>query len=267
MNHALRYGDYEILYLIADERSTEVWAATHLPTGSQVAIKFPKDGCVQTAREAEIVTQIEHDGILAPLEVIPSEFGPALVYPFCQGGDLLNWILRNGSLTEYQANAVVFQILNALHYLHSKGIWHRDIKPENILLLSDEITLDNAKLTDLGYGVVAAGDVLLGEWPGSIPYASPEILYQQPYTSNTDIYSLGRSLYVMLTAQLPPDDIDLNVLVGFGVSDDCIKLLEGMLDPGPDRRNSADTARKHRWFRGWWLSIFAIEEEVQGMVS
>jgi serine/threonine protein kinase len=259
------YGDYEILDSIADESNTQVFKAVHVPTGTRAAIKVPKEGCEQTLREANIVSRIEHDVILPLLDGIQSEFGPALVYPLCEGGDLLKFVERKGRLPEHEANIVMFQILTALRYLHVNHIWHRDIKPENILLVCDEITPDSVKLADLGLAVITDSDVMYEDWVGTCQYASPEMICARPYSNTTDIFSLGRTLYVILCGEIP-ENIDLNKLKNnFGISDDCINLLAAMLDPDPETRITAETAREHRWFNDWWGDIFGKEIDGERM--
>jgi serine/threonine protein kinase len=260
MSNTLTFANYEIRSQISEEESTEVWAAVNVTDGSQVAIKFPKHGCTQTTTEANVITQIHHNVILPVIDILQSEFGLALVYPFCHGGDLFNLVATTGRLTEYQAFIITFPILAALCYCHCHGTWHRDVKPENILLMSNEITLESVRLTDFGYGILVGGNVLDGQWPGSSAYAAPEMRRHEPYTNKIDIYSCGRTLYFMVAGEMPTDDMDLNCLSWrFGVSDECINLLEAMLDPNAETRITVDDALCHSWFKR--LSVENFKEE------
>jgi serine/threonine protein kinase len=255
MQHRPPARDYEMASRLSDEETTDVWSAVHRPTGTRVAIKFPKENCSQTTREVELASRIEHNGILPLLDTIQSQFGPILVYPLCEGGDLLNFIVANGPLSEEEAKVVATELLSAVAYLHSQLIWHRDIKPENLLLLSDEITPGTIKLTDLGLAVDAKGDVLDGDWMGTKAYAAPEMRQHRPYTRKVDSYSIGRTLYAALSGRLPEEFIDLEHLGWeFSLSRDCTKFLRKLLNEDPDRRISVEEARSHRWLNDVQLS-------------
>jgi carbon catabolite-derepressing protein kinase len=259
---------YQVLFHIIEGDNSEVWAAVHLPSETEVVMKFPKEGCSQTEQEAFGVVGIEHDAILSILDVIPGEFGPILVYPYCKGGDMFNYVVEHGQLTEYEANVIAFEVLNALVYLHANSIWHRDIKPENIFLRSREIAPGNVILGDLGFVVRVEEDWLNGDWPGTEVYSAPEQRERQPYKNTVDIYGLGKTLWLLLTRTMPSDDMDLNELsTEYGLSEDCVKLMEAMLDPNPETRVTAREARQHRWFIDWWRQIFPDEDDVEGVLQ
>jgi serine/threonine protein kinase len=238
------FGDYDIDSRISDAETTEIWTAVHLPSGNPVTMKVPKSNCVQNCREAELVAGIQHPGILPLLQTVPSEFGPILVYPFCAGGDLLDFVLAHGRLSEAQVRVVAIELLDAVSHLHNNAIWHRDIKPENILLSTTEITPGSVRLTDLGLSVAVEGDVVDGEWPGTRAYAAPELRHALPYTNKVDSYAIGRTLFVLLTGLMPDSIVHLPAL---GISRECIKFLFEMTRRDPDTRLSADEGRRHPW--------------------
>lgn len=96
------------------------------------------------------------------------------------------------------------QVLDALDYIHSRGITHRDIKPSNIMVEDGA----NVRLMDLGIARVSGGDkeTFAGSFIGTPQYAAPEQIGGQELSAATDIYALGVTFYELLTGYNPFDD-------------------------------------------------------------
>jgi serine/threonine protein kinase len=244
MEQPAPFADYEITSPIADGITSAIWAAVHLPTETRVAMKFPKRNCTETWTEAELAARIHHHGIIPVLQTLPSALGPILVYPYCEGGDLLDFVNAHGRLTETQVRLVASELLDAVSHLHQNAIWHRDIKPENILLSTPEIGPGSVRLTDLGLSVAVEQSVFDGQWRGTFLYAAPELRQEQPYTNKVDSYAIGRTLYVLLSGVMPDKIVHLSTI---GVSKECIRFLIRMIARNPESRLSVDEARRHPW--------------------
>ena len=101
-----------------------------------VRIDRHREKCQELRREFEILKCIDHPNIIRLEKAIYATNHIYIFQELLSGGDLLSYLECKGGLDEPEAAVIIFQILKALDYLHSRGIAHRDIKPENILLTS-----------------------------------------------------------------------------------------------------------------------------------
>jgi serine/threonine protein kinase len=119
---------------------------------------------------------------------------------FPPNGELFQYIVNRGKLSEAEAKLFIWQIFDALGYFHSMGIVHRDVKPENIL----HDTMGRLKLSDFGLSQLGAPGALVAPPCGSPCYASLELLSGRPYDGRTnDVSGCGVILFAMVTGQLP----------------------------------------------------------------
>jgi len=160
----------------------------------------------QFKQEAQILATLVHPNLVRVTDYFSWRGSEYLVMDFVEGESLAQRIRREGPQPEAQVLAWAGQLLDALAYCHSKGVIHRDIKPANIIIAPDE----RAVLVD--FGLVKLWDprdprtrtVMRGM--GTPEYAPPE--QYDTHTGHTDprsdIYSLGATLYHVLTGRLPP---------------------------------------------------------------
>jgi len=141
-------------------------------------------------------------------EVISTPADIIVVLEFA-GGDLFEYIVANGRMTEPVARRFFQQIMSGIEYSHKLKIVHRDLKPENILLDNDL----NVKIADFGPpSEIKDGDFLKTSC-GSPNYAAPEVIRGGLYTGpEIDVWSCGVILYVMLSGRLPFEDEDVQTL-------------------------------------------------------
>jgi serine/threonine-protein kinase len=192
-----------------------VVAATHLELGHRVAIKFLHDGLAQNAeiverflREARAVVQLRTDHVCRVLDVSRLDSGaPFIIMELLEGNDLAR-IVTAQPLPLQTAVEYVMQACVALAEAHSAGIVHRDLKPANLFLTRRMDGGPLIKVLDFGIAkaladssaVALTSDALMGS-PG---YMSPEqIESPRNVDARTDIWSLGVTLYQLLSRRLP----------------------------------------------------------------
>jgi serine/threonine protein kinase len=175
-------------------------------------------------------------------------------------GDLFSH-LDGGPLAEEDARKVIYQVLQALSYLHRQRIWHRDVKPENILIMDG---FDNVVLSDFGYAKQVETKFMDNEFCGSTFYGAPELFEGKPYTEKVDIWALGITMYAALSGTFPfsvSKREEMRTLIVSGLpgclnnweiaetaSDLAKDLISRMLVKDVDERLSADEALQHPWF-------------------
>jgi serine/threonine protein kinase len=226
-----------------------------------VVIKYPKPNCVQISWELNSLKYLSHPHIITLLDSFQTPFGPAIVLPYARGGDLFHRIIK-GRIAEDDVRRVIFDILEALSYLHSQDRWHRDIKPENILFMDE--SWSSVTLCDFGYSRRFEDGVCHDEYCGSFHYSSPEFSRHEAYTETVDVWALGITMFCCLTSRMPfhchdPQAMRRDITSGLphlldfpelsAVSDECRDLLDWMLSPDPADRPSSSEVLEHRWFR------------------
>jgi serine/threonine protein kinase len=259
MNSCPTFSKIAIQQLISEEKTSRVYKGLDRASEQEFAVKVPKFGNVQTSQEAAILPMLSHPQIIELKDVIATDNGPCLIFPFAHGGDLFNHIL-SGALPESDAQAIFYNVIQAVNYLHMRDIWHRDLKPENILFMTTKCGPDSVVLTDFGFADEFPSGICDSKFCGSRNYAAPELHLIKPYTSAVDIWSLGVSLYVSLTASFPFDTrvsteeilnglprlFQLGVIPEISASGQ--ELVRWMLHPVPEDRPTAKQVLEHSWF-------------------
>ena len=124
---------------------------------------------------------------------------------YCEGKDLMDFILSKRRLSELESLKYFQQLINALFYLHSQNIAHRDVKIDNMLLDKDL----NLKLVDFGLSTKYTDEILLDQPCGTVVYAAPEVLEGNEYHGMlVDVWSSGIVLFGMASGYLPFSDKD-----------------------------------------------------------
>ncbi|MDX2136546.1 MAG: protein kinase, partial [Chloroflexota bacterium] len=198
---------YEIRERIGAGGFGAVYKAYQTTIGREVAIKVilpdrasQPDFIRRFESEAQLVARLEHPHIVPLYDYWRDPDGAYLVMRWLRGGSVRD-ALATGAFELRAILLLLDQIAGALALAHRGGVIHRDIKPANILLDED----GNAYLTDFGIAKDlslpdgTASDVLVG----SLDYISPEQARSEPVTPRTDIYSLGVTLYELITGQHP----------------------------------------------------------------
>ncbi|MFC6356314.1 protein kinase domain-containing protein [Luethyella okanaganae] len=201
-------GRYELQSRIAIGGMGEVWQATDLIIGRQVAIKILKDeylgdpGFLERFRaEARHAALVNHEGIANVFDYGEEEGSAYLVMELVPGEALSTILEREHVLSTDKVLDIVAQTGAALHAAHAAGLVHRDIKPGNLLITPD----GRVKITDFGIARIADQVPLTatGQVMGTVQYLSPEQASGHPASPTTDIYSLGIVAYESLAGRRP----------------------------------------------------------------
>jgi len=185
-----------------------VYLATQISLRRNVAFKALKGELLRDAQaleqfrlEAISAARLSHPNIVQIYDVASDQGVPYITMEFVNGVSLRT-LLKAGPLSVIEAVDLARQVLTALSRAHREKIVHRDIKPENILIDRDGL----AKVADFGLAaILRAGGKAEDIRRGSPSYMSPEHARGEPVDFRTDIYSVGATLYHMLTGRPPFD--------------------------------------------------------------
>ena len=200
---------YRILEEVGSGGMAHVYKAVNMTNRKTVAIKMLKDEYKDDteflrrfSREAGTVMRLNHENIVRAFDVGEYEGVPYIVMEYVEGRTLKDLIDQNGPLPVRTAIGITCQILDALSQAHEFGVIHRDVKPQNVIVTDR----GKAKLTDFGIAREAnattstfSGKKVLG----SVHYISPEQAKNAIATEESDLYSVGVTLYEMLTGTVP----------------------------------------------------------------
>ena len=210
-NEVLRcIGDYELLVKIGEGGMGTVYKARHRSSGQIVALKLvPSDVVADTIlirrfeKEFLIAKTLDHPNIVRALDYKATQDEAILTMEFVDGISLGEKLEREGRLAENEAILIIAQVAQGLHHAHQRGLIHRDVKPDNILLTPE----GQAKLADLGLAKeMEAAQALTntGRALGTPHFMAPEQFRSAKSADvRSDVFSLGATLYIMVTGQLP----------------------------------------------------------------
>ncbi|KAI9304917.1 hypothetical protein BJ944DRAFT_277982 [Cunninghamella echinulata] len=260
-------GDYYVGKTLGKGASGRVKLGVHKHTGEHVAIKIiskahlAANPAIEKAvrREIAIMKLIRHPNVMTLIDVIddPNASELYLILEYVQGGELFEYLVSKGRLSDAEARKHFQQIILGLDFCHHHLICHRDLKPENLLLDNN----NNIKIADFGMASLQPTGSLLETSCGSPHYASPEIVAGMPYNgSASDIWSCGVILYALLTGHLPFDDENIRQLLKkvkagkFAMPDDISRsaqdLIRRILVVDPSKRLTMEQIIAHPWFCG-----------------
>ncbi len=203
-------GNYDLLTKIAEGGMGTVYRGRHRVTGETVAVKVVPQHLLSNPivlkrfeQEYNVARLIDHPNIVKALDFGREGDTRFLVMEYVEGESLGQKLERDGRLPEAEAIEIILQIARGLQFAHKQGMVHRDVKPDNILITED----GHAKLTDLGLVKEIETDLNLtrtGRGLGTPHFMSPEQFRNAKNAdARCDIYSLGATLYMMVTGELP----------------------------------------------------------------
>ena len=131
--------DYIIKDTIGKGTFSVVKLGEHIKTKKKVAIKIldkekikSKEDLTRIKREIKILSILDHPNIIKTYKISETPKKYYIIMEYCEGGELFDYIVEKERLDEFESSIFFYQLINALDYIHSKGIAHRDLKPENL---------------------------------------------------------------------------------------------------------------------------------------
>jgi serine/threonine-protein kinase len=201
-------GNYRIIERVGEGGMGSVYLARDLSLQREVALKVIAPELARSSQlmarfrvEAIAQARLNHTCIVTIHSFDHQEEIYYIVMEYVAGRTLKHIIKETGKIPVPQALSIVSRILEGLDYAHGKGVLHRDIKPANIFITTD----NSVKIGDFGIAKVEGIDGLTraGSTLGTLLYSSPEQIRGEKMGPATDIYSLGVTLYEMITGTLP----------------------------------------------------------------
>ncbi|MDD3183753.1 MAG: Stk1 family PASTA domain-containing Ser/Thr kinase [Anaerostipes sp.] len=205
---SLLSGRYEILKHIGAGGMAEVFMAKDRKLNRYVAVKVLKKDFLEDEKilskfkvEAQAVAGLNCSNIVNVYDVGVEGDVNYIIMELVDGLTLKEYIRRVGKLSSKETVDVTIQIAKALQCAHANHTIHRDIKPQNIIISET----GGVKVTDFGIAKVASSNTVTSTAIGSAHYISPEQAKGKFCDEKSDIYSLGITMYEMVTGQLPFD--------------------------------------------------------------
>jgi eukaryotic-like serine/threonine-protein kinase len=212
---ARRVGRYRLMAPIGKGGMGEVWLAWDLSLQRNVALKLLRVGddagpemVARFEREALATSRLQSPHVIQIFDYGASDDGLYYIaMEFLSGRDLGTIVAEDGPLSPARAVTLVMQACLALEVAHNAGVIHRDIKPQNLFVVPSGDEGDHIKLLD--FGIVRFREPRDGTltWTGMLvgtpTYLAPELWSGAPADERSDVYSVGVTLYFLLTGRLP----------------------------------------------------------------
>ena len=206
----LDFGRYVLIDDLGQGSRGRVFKARHRLMDRIVALKvlLPDRALTETwvsrfFREMKIVGLLDHANVVRAIDADVHEGCPYIVMEYLEGDDLERVLARHGPLPSEDVIDYMVQTAQGLAHAHEKGVIHRDVKPTNLFLTKSGVV----KLLDLGFGELIGmtgqtGNVFDTDENivvGTTDFMSPEQITQKPIDARTDLFSLGCTMYRLLT--------------------------------------------------------------------
>ncbi|NIP38927.1 MAG: protein kinase, partial [Candidatus Dadabacteria bacterium] len=204
----INVGEYRIVEKVGQGGMGSVYKAVHTTLEQIVAIKvlsseFSDNPSMRSRfiNEARIQAKFKHPNVVNVLNFFEIDEKAFLVMEFIEGETLEKILQRKGKLQIEEALDISYSVLNALVFMHSKGVIHRDVKPANIMFTRDNVV----KVADFGIAKSVNEKTKHTKTGllGSVMYLTPEQILGEQTSAATDVYSFGITLYKMLTGRTP----------------------------------------------------------------
>ena len=262
---------YEVKQKLGNGKFGLVKLGINKQTKEKVAIKIMNKKKMDTSdielmrTEIEILKICQHPNIIRLFDIFENIDYIYIIMEYCPGGDLFTYLeKRKFRVPEEIAVNIMNKMCNAVFYFQSYfGVIHRDLKPENILMTSDGDDSD-IRILDFGLSKISTPNEKCTEPYGTLTYCAPEIILDEPYNKEVDMWSLGVMTYLMVSGKLPFNSDDENKiarLIAFeqpdyeknpcwkDLSKECIDFIKKLLEKDSKKRMTIGEAIKHNWFK------------------
>lgn len=199
---------YEIMGRIGSGGMADVYKAMDRKLNRMVAVKvlkpeFREDRTfiAKFRSEAQAAAGLSHPNVVNVFDVGEDRGVYYIVMELVEGITLKDYITRKGKLSVKEATSIAIQVSLGLEAAHNRGIVHRDVKPQNIIISTD----GKVKLSDFGIAKATSSNTISSNVMGSVHYSSPEQVRGGYSDYKSDIYSLGITIYEMVTGRVPFD--------------------------------------------------------------
>mmetsp|Transcript_30127 Transcript_30127/g.56906 ORF Transcript_30127/g.56906 Transcript_30127/m.56906 type:complete len:386 (+) Transcript_30127:242-1399(+) len=225
------------------------------------------------AREIKLLREMKHHSVVRLVDVHEDAEYVHLVTDLCEGGELFDKIVEKSSdnddgaacFTEDDAARIMYQILDAVSYMHKRGVVHRDLKPENLLF---ETASEDSPINIIDFGLSRKHreglEPLMSTVVGTPYYIAPEVL-KRKYDKSCDLWSVGVIAYTMLCGYPPfnganNSDVHAAVRRGryrfpsadwAGTSREARDFIRRLLQKDPRKRMNVEQALNHPWIVQW----------------
>ena len=262
---------YEVKEKLGNGKFGLVKLGINKQTKEKVAIKIMNKKKMDTSdielmrTEIEILKICQHPNIIRLYDIFENIDYIYIIMEYCPGGDLFSYLeKRKFHIPEERAAVIMNKMCEAVFYFQSYfGVIHRDLKPENVLMTSEGDDGD-IRILDFGLSKISTPNEKCTEPYGTLTYCAPEIILDEPYNKEVDMWSLGVMTYLMVSGRLPFNAEDENKIarqIAFSepdfenadcwkkISKECVKFIKRLLEKDPKRRMVIADALKHEWFQ------------------
>ena len=207
-----KIGKYELIRELGSGATSRVFLALDPFNNQQVALKLFRQDIMRDNRramafrkllrtEASLAGKLSHPHIVKIYDAVVDEDLNYMVMEYVAGETLERYAEVDHLMPISTVAEIIYKCCKALEYAQSQGVIHRDIKPANLLLQGES----DIKISDFGAALIETQQTTQVSGVGSPAYMSPEQIKEMSLTHQTDIYSLGVSMYKLLTGKLPFD--------------------------------------------------------------
>ncbi|KAK8899301.1 hypothetical protein M9Y10_001614 [Tritrichomonas musculus] len=244
-------GAFSIVKLVYNELLSQYFACKIVP----IHMLNERNLFHRFELEIRISQLMRRQDVAAVTDILKDENNYYVFMEYYPYGNLLDYIIDKKKLPEDEAKYLMYQIFDAVNYIHKQKVSHRDLKPENIMIDSN----GHLRISDFGLSRYVDENNLVKTPCGSPCYVSPECIGGKEYDGLvSDIWSCGVILYAMVTGMLPWTKRKMNELfrqIRMGdyripehVSAQCANLIQLLLTVDPKNRITIEEGKSHTWF-------------------